>query len=36
MKVGTEEYVKSSDFINGLESHAVEIHEHLPVEQSQV
>lgn len=36
VKVGTEEYIKSSDFINGLESHVVEIHEHLTVEQSQV
>ena len=36
IKVGTEEYVKSSDFINGLENYVVEIHDHLPVEQSQV
>ncbi|CAB3994720.1 Glycogen debranching enzyme, partial [Paramuricea clavata] len=35
VKVDTEEYIKSSDFINGLESHVVEIHEHLTVEQSQ-
>jgi hypothetical protein len=36
VKIGTEKFVKSSDFINGLETHVVEIHEHLPVEQSQV
>lgn len=36
IKVGIEGYIKNPDFINGLETHAVEIHEHLPVEQSQV
>ena len=36
VKVCAEEYIKSSDFINGLETHVVEIHEHFPVEQSQV
>lgn len=35
MKTDSKEFLKSTDFINGLESHVVEIQEHIGLEKSQ-